>query len=375
MDILNSPAVEALLPALLGGAGAALSSPKLAGSRGAVGRGLMGAGEGLAGGMQTAQQQQRLNMEQQQQPLKMDELSAQVQGLQQQQKMNGIVLSNEEAKRAYGLNIKDPTDQARYFADPKSYLERDLAVKAVPASLAALRYTGVQESDMGAFKEIAKSDPAMLHDIAAKAAEAHAAGKETDFQKQVDAYVGAGMSRVAAGKQAAMDLKAAPQIAVTEARGAEARATKATAPAPAPPAGGQAAVNDKAMDSARKTYEANFKEVNESWAKNLPLIKMMHPDEPAAWKGPPSFEEWSKGEPGQDALKNAGYKELDATPAPAAPKPADKPAAASPGPSDSKGKTPPKEESTPHGLAKFDESKSKKAGKAIYVAPDGTVWG
>jgi hypothetical protein len=65
MDILNSPAVEALLPALLGGAGAALSSPRLAGSRGAVGRGIMGAGEGLASGMQTAQRQQQLTLEQQ----------------------------------------------------------------------------------------------------------------------------------------------------------------------------------------------------------------------------------------------------------------------------------------------------------------------
>ena len=65
LDVLQNPAIEALLPALLGGVGRGLSSPRLAGTRGAVGQGILGAGEGLSTGIQTAQQQQRLNMEQQ----------------------------------------------------------------------------------------------------------------------------------------------------------------------------------------------------------------------------------------------------------------------------------------------------------------------
>ena len=376
LDVLQNPTIEALLPALLGGVGRGLSSPRLAGTRGAVGQGILGAGEGLSTGIQTAQQQQRLNMEQQKAPLEMNELQAQTQALQTQNQQNQIILSNEKLRQQFGMSIKDPTDQARYFADPAAYFQRDMMMKAVPASLSALKATGLPQNALDEYAKIGASDPAMLHDIAQKAAEAHAAGKETDLQKLHDAYMKQpGMNDTGAWKQAAMDLKAAPQIAITEAKGAEARTTKETpGAAPATPAGGQATVNQKAMDTARKTYESNFGDLNKNWAKNEETIKLIDPDA----KAPPTYDDWLKSDPGQESLKNAGYKALDETtsaPAAAPAKPAGKPAAASPGPSGSKGKSPPKEESTPHGLAKYDESKSKKAGKPIYVAPDGTMWG
>ena len=287
LDVLQDPTIEALLPAVLGGVGGALQSPRLAGGRGAAGAGIAGAGQGLAQGMRAATEQQELNLQKQKAPLEMQELQTQIAGLQQQQKINGIILSTEQAKQAYGNTIKDPADQARYFADPAAYLQRDLMVKAIPASLSALKSTGVPDNALKEYEKIGQGDPAMLHDIAQKAAEAHAAGKETDLQKLHDAYMKQpGMNDTKAWKQAAMDLKAAPQIAVTEARGAEARATKETPGAT--PKGGIApatkqlytrwAQMKKANDDAEKAYDKNTEGMPDELKSAMPAPKMPYPE-------------------------------------------------------------------------------------------------
>jgi hypothetical protein len=63
-DLLNNPAVQQLLPAALGAAGGALTSPRLSGARGAIGRGLVGGAEGLAAGQQTAAYSQEAKLRQ-----------------------------------------------------------------------------------------------------------------------------------------------------------------------------------------------------------------------------------------------------------------------------------------------------------------------
>ena len=397
LDILQNPAVEALLPALLGGAGAALSSPRLAGSRGAVGRGIMGAGEGLASGMQTAQQQQRLNMEQQQQPLKTQELQTEIAGMQQDQKLKEITLANEGLTRDYGLNIKDPAEQAKYFLDPKGWMAQDSIKKGVRSSLLALGTTGVPDALLtgnGAYAQMGQSDPAMLHDIAQKAAEAHAAGKETDLQKVHDSLVkGDPKSGIpplpdTEAWERAGKILASKQIAVTDERGEEARKTKETPGAL--PAGSLTADQKLDQKLLTKTITDVHTEYDKQKAQKDKLIPIVDPDtKKTTYYGadmapladdsplinlPGTFEEYQKTPEYVDALKTGVAKGKEALGTSAAP-PAGKSAAASPGPSDSKGKTPPKEESTPHGLAKYDESKSKKAGHPVYVAPDGSTWG
>lgn len=56
-SFLTNPEVEMLLPTVLGAAGGALSSPVMAGRRGAIGAGLQGASAGLTQGIRLAQQQ------------------------------------------------------------------------------------------------------------------------------------------------------------------------------------------------------------------------------------------------------------------------------------------------------------------------------
>ena len=53
-DLLSNPAIQQLIPAIAGAAGGALTSPRLAGARGSIGRGLLGGAEGLAQGQQAA---------------------------------------------------------------------------------------------------------------------------------------------------------------------------------------------------------------------------------------------------------------------------------------------------------------------------------
>ena len=221
MDILESPAVEALLPALLGGVGRGLSSPRLAGTRGAVGQGILGAGEGLSTGLQTAQQQQRLNMEQQQQPLKMDALQANVDALKTQNQQAQTVLANEQLTRQYGLSIKDPAEQARYFADPKAYMQRQLisSPAAINASLLALQRSGVSPAQIADYQKIGQADPQMLHDIAVS----KATGKEDDLTQLAHSYMESDpkLKESTAFEQAATKLakiKADAQVAVVQAR-------------------------------------------------------------------------------------------------------------------------------------------------------------
>jgi hypothetical protein len=228
LDVLQNPAVEALLPAVLGAAGGALSSPRLAGGRGAIGRGLLGAGEGLTSGIQTAQQQQRLTMEQQRQQPELNEIQARTQELQQQAKMNEVILGNEQLKSKYAESL--PEDQrAQFITDPKSFFDRQMMVKAVPGNLAALKQIGLPAEAIAGLGQL---DPATLHDVTVKALDAHLAGRESDLQKLHDAYKTAGMPEVNAWKQAAMDLKAAPAIAVTDERAMQQRLTEAARPRP-----------------------------------------------------------------------------------------------------------------------------------------------
>ena len=168
--------------------GRGLSSPRLAGTRGAVGQGILGAGEGLSTGIQTAQQQQRLNMEQQkQQPLKMDALQANVDALKTQNQQAQTVLANEQLTRQYGLSIKDPAEQARYFADPKAYMQRQLisSPAAINASLLALQRSGVSPAQIADYQKIGQADPQMLHDIAVS----KATGKEDDLTQLAHSYM------------------------------------------------------------------------------------------------------------------------------------------------------------------------------------------
>ena len=243
-SVLTNPAVEALLPAALGAAGAGLTSPRRAGTRGAIGSALSGGAQGLAEGMRTAaesqNQQQELALKQQRQAAEMQQLAVQTQGLQTQNEQNQLILGNEQVKQKY-IQSLPPDKQALFIADPKGYLDLELATKAAPASIAALKATGKYSPE--ALKAFAGLDPVTLHDITGKALDAYTAGKETDLQKVHDGYVKSGMSDMKAWQQAAMDLKAAPQIAVTEARGEttldaitargeETRKTNAAKPAP-----------------------------------------------------------------------------------------------------------------------------------------------
>ena len=63
--VLTNPAVEALLPTALGAVGGALTSPRLAGSRGALGNAALGGAQGLESGMRTATNAQEIGLRQQ----------------------------------------------------------------------------------------------------------------------------------------------------------------------------------------------------------------------------------------------------------------------------------------------------------------------
>src|SRR5208283_1313499 len=128
-SVLTNPTVEALLPAVIGAAGAGLTSPRRAGARGAIGSALSGGAQGLAEGMRTAaesqNQQQELALKKQQAAAEMQQLAAQTQGLQTQNQQNQIILNNEQVKQKYIQSL--PADQqALFIADPKGYLDLDL---------------------------------------------------------------------------------------------------------------------------------------------------------------------------------------------------------------------------------------------------------
>jgi hypothetical protein len=74
-SVLTNPTVEALLPAVIGAAGAGLSSPRRAGTRGAIGNALSGGATGLAEGMRTAAESQN---QQQELALKKQEVQANI---------------------------------------------------------------------------------------------------------------------------------------------------------------------------------------------------------------------------------------------------------------------------------------------------------
>lgn len=95
----------------------------------------------------------------------------------------------------------------------------------------------------------------------------------------------------------------------------------------------------------------------------------------------PSFAEWAKTDEAKEyrkALVGGASPATTASPtasSPASPTPSTPSASASPGPVARKDTAPPPEVDTPKGKGKFDPAKSKTAGRPVYVAPDGSVWG
>jgi hypothetical protein len=129
-DLLKNPAVMELLPAALGAAGGALSSPRLAGGRGALGRGLLGGSEGLMMGQQAAAQAQLA-------PAQMAELQQHTAYLTQQTKQMQQAATNDQVWSAnYGKWVDQlPADKqpdARIFGqstDPKDRLKAVQMIK------------------------------------------------------------------------------------------------------------------------------------------------------------------------------------------------------------------------------------------------------
>ena len=151
----------------------------------------------------------------------MDALQANVDALKTQNQQAQTVLANEQLTRQYGLSIKDPAEQARYFADPKAYMQRQLisSPAAINASLLALQRSGVSPAQIADYQKIGQADPQMLHDIAVS----KATGKEDDLTQLAHSYMESDpkLKESTAFEQAATKLakiKADAQVAVVQAR-------------------------------------------------------------------------------------------------------------------------------------------------------------
>jgi hypothetical protein len=362
---------------------------------GGLGKALEGAATGLQQGAQTRALLAEAQRNQQ-------DLALKTQQLNQQKQLNDITLGNQQIlqKRIAGL---PPDEQALAIADPKAYFDMDLMKKAAPASIAALQATGKFSPEaIKAFKDL---DPATLHDLTSKTLDAYSAGKETDLQKVHDAILKADTRPVPQAQKekdawtgAAYQLKAAPQIAVTEARGEEARETKQTE---GTASGTTAARTIAKLGPDGKLHIFGFNPATTNYDRDQGL---------AAEKGGKIDVDAATGkliivnadgsvvQTGVDAGTKSGV-ELNrllnsggtgaptdgstpaaapsATATPAAPPPRTASASATPGPAARKAgeAVPPPSRNTPLGMGKYNPDKSKLAGMAVYDLPNGKIWG
>lgn len=359
LDLIQDPTVEALIPAVLGAAGGALSGGRVqGGTRGAIGRGLLGGAEGLESGIQTAQRQQQLQMEQKHNAI-LDQTAAE--SLKE--------LQADNARRA-ALRQKYPELSAYPDANLSTGLQDVLARRTFSAMQQHPKYAKALEGldpnsyDAQTLHSIMDSaykgqnvTPEQASVIARNNAQAAKAIGETkgtlpaapEFSSVplADGNVGAFDHRT--GTVRDTGVKGAPKGV-----GAAPKPTASTTPT---------ATNQKALEEARKIYDSTFKALNDQWAKSGDLMKAMDPDA----KPPPPFDEWIKSDAGAPILKNAGYVDPSAAPSTA-------PAAKS-GEKADKSTAPPATESTPKGTATLDPALTKKRGAPVYKAPDGSLWG
>ena len=129
-DLLKNPAVMELLPAALGAAGGALTSPRLGGARGSIGNAMLGGAQGLALGSKAAAEAQLA-------PAEIGELQQRTAYMAQQTKQMQQATANDQAWSAnYGKWVDqlpaDKQSEARIFGqstDPKDRLKAVQMIK------------------------------------------------------------------------------------------------------------------------------------------------------------------------------------------------------------------------------------------------------
>jgi hypothetical protein len=163
-SILSNPAFQALVPAAMGAAGGALSSPRLAGTRGAIGRGLLGGAQGFSSGIKSAQEQQSLEMQaaKNAQEAQYQTLLSKHLGLEDQ-----IIQGNLDARqRRLDLFTALPPEEQKRYGTPDNYeefLRQTLAAAAPTASLkGAVSQLFKSEKGKDYLAQMGYTDPSQL---------------------------------------------------------------------------------------------------------------------------------------------------------------------------------------------------------------------
>lgn len=171
-NVLQNPAVQELLPAVLGAAGGVLTAPRRGGVGGSIGRGLLGGAQGLEEGQKAALEQQRASAEQQKLPGDLQETAARTNLIQTQTKTLQNQLDNQAVfapafKEYLESHVKDPATRARLgmmaTTDPKGALTDATleATKDINIGLIA-RAKGLKPEDLAGL------DAAEAKDLAVK---------------------------------------------------------------------------------------------------------------------------------------------------------------------------------------------------------------
>lgn len=169
--VLNNPTVQTLLPAALGAGAGALTSPRMSGTRGAIGNALGGAAQGLSQGVQNANRTQAVANQTALVPAEQAQLAAETQRLQSLKAQQDMTLKSETAIQAQADLITDPTEKAKYVADPASWFAGKQAEQGKPANILFLKAHGY--ADTTALQGL---DPAQLQGMVKQVAQAHADG-------------------------------------------------------------------------------------------------------------------------------------------------------------------------------------------------------
>jgi hypothetical protein len=180
-DLLKNPAVMELLPAALGAAGGALTSPRLGGARGSIGNAMLGGAQGLALGSKAAAEAQLA-------PAEIGELQQRTAYMAQQTKQMQQAATNDQVWSAnYGKWVDqlpaDKQSEARIFGqstDPKDRLKAVQMIKdemARPVSEKFLsKMTGINQPDLAGLPTES------LHDLMNKAIAARTENRKFEIK-------------------------------------------------------------------------------------------------------------------------------------------------------------------------------------------------